>query len=67
MLVLDDRVFIQGAAATPLPLINAMADHGKAAGLTNVEVIHIHTDGKAKYASKEYEGMIPVWLSKMLY
>jgi hypothetical protein len=55
-LFLDDRVFIQGAAATPLPLIKAMAEHGKSAGLTNVEVIHIHTDGKAEYASKEYEG-----------
>ena len=55
--VLGDRVFIQGAAATPLPLINAMAEHGKSAGLRNVEVVHIHTDGEAKYASKEYEGI----------
>ena len=52
----DDRIFIQGAAATPVPLINAMAEHGKSAGLTNVEVVHIHLDGQAKYASKEYAG-----------
>ncbi|XP_028414353.1 uncharacterized protein LOC114537512 [Dendronephthya gigantea] len=53
----DDRVFIQGAAATPLPLIKAMSEHGKSTGLKNVEVIHIHTEGQAEYASKEYEGI----------
>lgn len=52
----DDKVFIQGAAATPLPLIKAMAEHGKAAKLSDVEVIHIHTDGEAPYASKEFSG-----------
>jgi hypothetical protein len=57
---LDDRVFVQGVAATPLPLTEAMAKHGKSAGLTNVEVIHILTDGKAEYASKEYEGVMLV-------
>ena len=55
-LFLDDRVFIQGAAATPVPLIHAMAEHGKSAGLTNVEVVHIHLDGQAEYALKEYAG-----------
>lgn len=55
-LFLDDRIFIQGAAATPSVLIKAMAEHGKSARLENVEVVHIHTDGKAEYASKEYEG-----------
>lgn len=53
---LDDRIFIQGAAATPVPLINAMAEHGKSTGLRNVEVVHIHLDGQAEYALKEYEG-----------
>ena len=54
--ILDDRVFIQGAAATPLPLVKAMANHGKNNNLSNVEIIHIHTDGPAEYASPEYEG-----------
>ena len=53
----NDRVFVQGVAATPLPLTQAMAEYGNSAGLTNVEVIHILTDGKAEYASKEYEGI----------
>jgi hypothetical protein len=54
----DNRVFIQGAAATPMPLVKAMAEHGKSAGLKDVEVIHIHTDGEAEYASKDYEGTV---------
>ena len=58
LLILDDRVFIQGAAATPLPLVKAMAEHGKSAGLKDVEVVHIHTEGKAEYASKDYKGIV---------
>lgn len=55
--MVDDRVFIHGAAATPIPLIKAMAEHGKVAGLTDVEVIHIHTDGQAEYATEEFSGI----------
>lgn len=53
----NDKVFIQGAAATPLQLIQAMAEHGKKENLKDVEIIHIHTDGEAEYATKEFEGI----------
>ncbi|MCA0447113.1 MAG: 4-hydroxybutyrate CoA-transferase [Bacteroidetes bacterium] len=43
-----DRVFIQGAAATPTRLINAMA--ARAPELKHVEVVHLHTEGPAPYA-----------------
>ncbi|KAK3604483.1 hypothetical protein CHS0354_019078 [Potamilus streckersoni] len=51
------RVFIHGAAATPIKLIEAMTSHGKAIGIRNVEIIHIHTEGPGLYNKPEYEGM----------
>ncbi|TRX59413.1 acetyl-CoA hydrolase/transferase family protein [Fulvivirga sp. M361] len=48
-----DRVFIQGAAMTPERLSEAMT--ARADELENVELIQIHTDGKAPYASEEYK------------
>lgn len=47
-----NRVFIQGAAMTPQPLIDAMVD--RHAELTNVEIIHMHTEGHATYAENKY-------------
>lgn len=44
----NDRVYVQAAAATPSVLTQALAD--RAAELTNVEVCHLHTEGKASYA-----------------
>ncbi len=47
------RVFVQGAAATPQRLLEAMvAEHAR---LRDVEVIHLHTMGSASYANSEYE------------
>ncbi len=43
------RIFIQGAAMTPNVLVDAMCDRSDE--LRNVEVIHLHTEGKAAYAA----------------
>lgn len=51
------KVFVHSAAATPTPLVEAMARWGKKENLSNVEVIHIHTDGPAPHVSEEYEGL----------
>lgn len=44
----ENRVFIQGAAATPVELIDALTD--RAAELRDVEIVHLHTEGDAPYA-----------------
>jgi hypothetical protein len=46
-------LFIHGAAATPVPLIEAMCQHGLKAGLTDVELLHIHTEGPGTYKSAD--------------
>lgn len=46
------RVFVQGAAATPVRLLEGMVAHHER--LRNVEVIHLHTMGEARYARQEY-------------
>lgn len=47
------RVFIHGAAMTPQVLIDAMVARSKE--LTHVEIIHLHTEGNAVYATNEYK------------
>ncbi|XP_050720662.1 4-hydroxybutyrate coenzyme A transferase-like isoform X8 [Eriocheir sinensis] len=44
-----DVVFLHGAAATPLRLVEAMTEHGLRQGLRGVSVCHIHTEGEAAY------------------
>lgn len=47
-----ERVFIQGGAATPQKLIQALvARHTE---LEAVELVHLHTEGDASYAKPEY-------------
>lgn len=48
-----DTVFVQGAAATPINLIEAMTKHGMANKLKDVTVCHMHTEGKAAYCDPE--------------
>ncbi|MDC1162470.1 acetyl-CoA hydrolase/transferase C-terminal domain-containing protein [Tenacibaculum sp.] len=48
----NDKVFFQGAAMTPNLLIDTLCD--KYEQLTNVEIIQIHTHGKAKYLEAPY-------------
>lgn len=46
------RVFVHGAAATPVSLVQALVAHAER--LRDVEVIHIHTEGPAEYAAPEH-------------
>lgn len=50
-------VFAQGAAATPIHLLKAMTEQGKAAKLKDITVCHMHTEGEAPYTNPECEGM----------
>jgi 4-hydroxybutyrate CoA-transferase len=46
-----DRVFIQGQAATPMRLINAMS--ARAAELRDVELVHLHLEGELPFTKPE--------------
>ncbi|CAH2059638.1 unnamed protein product, partial [Iphiclides podalirius] len=46
-------VFSQGAAATPVPLLNAMTEVGKSANLRDIKVVHMHTEKEAPYVAPE--------------
>lgn len=48
---------MQGAAATPVPLLDAMTDFGKENKLKNVTVCHMHTEGNAGYHDASCDGM----------
>ncbi|KAK8728188.1 hypothetical protein OTU49_009158 [Cherax quadricarinatus] len=52
-----DVVFVHGAAATPIKLVEAMTRHGKANQLEDVTVCHIHTEGPALYTQPDCEGI----------
>lgn len=47
-----DRVFIQGAAMTPVVLVEVLSHRYKE--LSDVEIISIHTEGEALYAKEPY-------------
>lgn len=47
-----NRVFIQGAAMTPIKLIDALCERYNE--LTDVEILQIHTEGNAKYTEEPY-------------
>ena len=48
----NDRVFIQGGAATPRVLVDALVR--RAPELRDVEIVHLHTEGDAPYTKPEY-------------
>lgn len=50
-------VFSQGAAATPIHLLNAMTEYGKANKLKDITVCHMHTEGPASYTDPSCEGI----------
>ncbi|XP_018024046.1 4-hydroxybutyrate coenzyme A transferase [Hyalella azteca] len=52
-----DVVFIHGAAATPLLLVDALTRHGITNKLADVTVCHIHTEGEAPYTKPECDGI----------
>lgn len=47
------RVFVHGAAATPTPLLDAMA---RRTDLADVTVYHLHTEGPMAFAAPEHRG-----------
>lgn len=47
------RIFVQGAAATPTPLLEALADR---TDLEDVRLYHLHLDGPCRFADPEHEG-----------
>ncbi|HEY6083486.1 MAG TPA: acetyl-CoA hydrolase/transferase C-terminal domain-containing protein [Chitinophagaceae bacterium] len=49
------RIFIHSVAMTPHRLIDAMM--ARAGELRNVEMVHIHTEGKLPYCDRKYQGV----------
>lgn len=47
------RIFIHGAAATPVTLLDALA---RRRDLTNVTLYHLHTEGEMAFAAPEHQG-----------
>src|SRR5579885_2410493 len=46
-------VFVHGAAATPTPLLEALAQRGD---LEGVRLYHLHLEGKVSFTQPEYSG-----------
>ena len=46
-------VFAQGAAATPVLLLDAMTSVGMKGCMKNIKVFHMHTEKEAKYVAPE--------------
>lgn len=53
-----DRVFVQGACATPTALIEALVRRGEE--LSNVEITHLHTYGPVPYTDEQWQGHFSV-------
>jgi hypothetical protein len=49
-----NRVFVQGACATPTPLLEALVGRGEE--LHNVELTHLHTYGSTSYTDERWRG-----------
>ncbi len=49
-----NRIFVQGACATPTPLLEALVARGDE--LRDVEITHLHTYGPTPYTDKQWEG-----------
>ncbi|KAF6035391.1 hypothetical protein EB796_006303 [Bugula neritina] len=54
----NHKVFVHGTSGTPFALLKALVDHSKQAGLSNVELYHIHVEGPAEWTQPEFEGII---------
>ena len=52
-----DRVHLHSVACAPQGLIQALCNRGRAGELTDVKIQHLHTEGDAPYAEKEFEGI----------
>src|SRR5210317_2209878 len=49
----NDRVYVQAAAAVPQELLDALTERHEE--LRNVEVCHLHNEGRAPYADPKYK------------
>ena len=52
-----DRIHIHSVACAPQKLIEAMCERGRRHEFYNVRLQHLHTEGDAPYANKEFEGI----------
>ncbi|MBI9068407.1 MAG: acetyl-CoA hydrolase/transferase family protein [Salinivirgaceae bacterium] len=52
-----DRIHIHSVACAPQKLIEAMCERGRNKEFYDVKIQHLHTEGPAPYASKEFEGI----------
>ena len=52
------RVFVHGAAATPMVLLEALAQRALSANLTGIETVHLHLEGNAPHAAPALAGHI---------
>lgn len=52
-----DHVHFSSVASAPQSLINALIERGKRGELRDVTIHHLHTEGPAPYAAKEFEGI----------
>src|SRR6185312_5518391 len=49
-----NRIFVQGACATPTPLLEALVERGNE--LHDVELVHLHTYGPTPYTDAQWKG-----------
>jgi len=54
------HIYVHGQAATPLHLIDALIAHATSSKLKEIELLHLHTIGPARYADAEFEGVFKV-------
>ncbi|XP_043469085.1 4-hydroxybutyrate coenzyme A transferase [Leptopilina heterotoma] len=51
----EQKIYIQGAAATPTELCRGMTEVGKSSNVKNVKLYHMHLEGEALFAAPENE------------
>jgi acyl-CoA hydrolase len=52
-----DRVHLSSVAVTPLKLVHALTERGRAGEIHNVSIQHIHIEGAVEFANPEFEGV----------
>lgn len=52
-----DRIHVHSVACAPQGLIQALCARGRAGGLKDIKLQHLHTEGCAPYAEQEFEGV----------
>ncbi|MDR0971913.1 MAG: 4-hydroxybutyrate CoA-transferase [Bacteroidales bacterium] len=52
-----DHIHLSSVASTPQVLVDALCQRGRKGELKDVYIHHLHTEGQAPYATKEFEGI----------